>query len=721
MDEHNHNRATLLGALLAMARLYHHDTTAEVILAGLPVDPKDPKLFDTDPKRSKSLFTRAASNAGFLSTLEKKSIRKISNHIMPCILLLKDDNSCLLLEFDKEMEFANILIPTAPEQEGWIAIDELEKDYLGHLFLMKKKFGFDLDAKNKEEKKDDNEKHWFWSTIARTKNIYFDILIGSFLINIFVLALPLYMRNVFDRVIPNTATDTLWVLTFGITAVFILEAFLKFIRNYFMEIAAKKSDIVMSSMIFEKVMDMKLSEQMGSIGAFTNDLKQYEHVRGFLTSTVITTLIDLPFSILFLLVVYWVAGDVAIVTLVTMILIILYALIMKGPIRKSMQQANKASTIKDTILYESLNAIETIKAFNYNNVMQWKLEEATGDIAQKGLRSRTFNASIGTVTAFLIRMQTIAVIVVSVYLIQEGKLTMGGLLVAYILSSRAVAPVGKLVALILQFHKAKAGFKAIEKVMTSEIEHPNDKDFISAKNIKGKIEFIDVDFAYPDTTRNALRGVNFKIQPGESVAIMGEMGSGKTTIINLLMGFYTPKDGLILIDDVEIDQYAPAELRKEFAYVPQEIILFQGTIKENIAIKHPGIDSHEIVEAAKLSGAIRYINLNPDGFNMKIKEKGHNISGGQRQSIGIARAIIDDFSIALMDEPTAHLDTESERRALNGMGKKLKGKTALMVTHKASLLSLVDRIIVMENGVIILDGPSTEVLERIRGKEVHND
>ncbi|WP_345969129.1 type I secretion system permease/ATPase [Sulfurimonas sp. HSL1-6] len=712
------NRSGLLDALLAVAKLYHQEVTAEIVLAGLPVDPEDPKLFEPDPQRSRSLFSRAAEKAGFSSTLQKKSLRKIAQHLLPCILILKEDRACVLLEFDKEMEYANVLLPGVPEQEGWIPIEHLEAEYLGYCFLMKKNFGFSLEAQ--EEKEEEDERHWFWSTLSRTRTIYMDILVGSFLVNLFILILPLYMRNVFDRVIPNTALDTLWVLTYGVVAIFVLEAFLRFLRSYFMEIAAKKSDVIMSSKIFEHVMDMKLSEQIGSVGAFSSDLKQYESIRNFLTSTVVTTLVDLPFSILFLLVVYWVAGDVVYIPLMTIVLIVVYAFLIKGPIRTSIRNSNQASAVKNSILLESLNAIETIKAFNYNSVMQWKLEEATGNIAQRGLKSRVLNGSIATATSFLIRVQTVAVIVASVYMIHQGILTTGGLLVAYILSSRAVNPVGKLVMLILQFNKARAGFRAIEKVMGSAIEHPKEREFISASHLKGKIDFVNVDFAYPDSARNALHDVSFTIEPGEHVAIMGEMGSGKTTIINLLMGFYAPKEGMILADDVEMDQYAPAELRKQIAYVPQEIVLLQGTIKENIALKHPGIDSHEIVEAARLSGALRYINLNPDGFNMKIKEKGQNVSGGQRQSIGIARALIDDFSLVLFDEPTSHLDEESERIAILGISQKIKGKTALFVTHKDAVLELVERIILLERGEVVMDGTKAEVLAYLKKSEVHS-
>lgn len=714
MKEDIFKGAKLINALMALVEMYHLDVTRESILSGLPVDPEDPKLFDSDPKNARSLFTRAAEKAGFNSSLVQKSLRSIPSEVLPAILLLKNDRSCILLDFDKDMKYAHVLITGGLNNEGWVSIDELEQEYIGSLFMLKRKSHFDVEEKLEQMRDETSPKHWFWSTISRTKRIYIDILIGSFLINLFILGLPLYLRIIYDRVIPNTALDTMWVLTFAIITVFILEASLKLLRNYFSEVAAKKSDVIMSSLIFERVLDMKLSNKSDSLGKFTSKLKQYGNIRNFLASSVITTIIDIPFAIIFLIVIYWIAGDLVYIPLVTILLIVIYALVMKNAIRKSIIDSNRAEGLKEMILYESINAIETMKAFNYSSVMQWKMEDAIGDISTKSLKSRMLNGSIQTVTAFLIRLQTVAIIVGSVYMISTGELSAGGLLVAYILSSRAVSPVGKLVSLILQYNKAVTGFKEIDKLMQIPVEHPKDKSFISPKHIDGKIEFIGVEFAYPEATQNVLRNISLKIEPGERIAIMGKMGSGKSSLLNLLMGFYEPNQGKILIDDVEINQYSLSAYRNKIAYVPQDVILIQGSIKENIAIKSPGIDSTAIVEAAKTSGAIHYINKNPEGFNMKIIERGQNISGGQRQSIGIARAFLNDSSIALLDEMTSDMDDVSERIAIDGIRKKIKGKTTLLITHKNSLLTLVDRIIWMKDGRIVYDGKKEEVLQKLR-------
>ena len=714
MNEDILEDATVINSLMAIVEIYHLDVSREYILSGLPVDMENPKLFDANPKNARSLFTRAAEKAGFKSSLEKKSLRSIPSEVMPCILLLEEDRACILLDFDKEMEYVQVLIPGKIKYEGWVRIEDLEREYIGSLFLLKRVSSFDMEEKLEQMREETGSKHWFWSTLARTKKIYFDILIGSFLINLFVLALPLYLRIIYDRVIPNTALDTMWVLTFAIVTVFILESLLTFLRSYFTEIAAKKSDVIMSSLIFERVLDMKLGEQTASLGKFSSKLKQYGNIRNFLASSVVTTIIDIPFAIIFLAVIYWIAGDLVYIPIITIMLVILYALIMKNAIRKSIIDTNRAAGMKEMILYESLNAIETMKAFNYSSVMQWKMEDAIGDIAKKSLKSRMLNGSIMTITTFMIRIQTVAIIVGSVYMISAGELSGGGLLVAYILSSRAVSPVGKLVSLILQYNKAITGFREIDKLMKMPVEHPKDKSFISPKHIEGKIEFIGVDFAYPEANQNVLRNISLKIEPGEHVAIMGQMGSGKSTLLNLLMGFYEPKQGKLLIDDVEINQYALSQYRNKIAYVPQEVLLIQGSIKENIAIKHPGIDSDAIVEAAKTSGAIHYINRNPEGFSMKIRERGQNISGGQRQSIGIARAFLGDSSIALLDEMTSDMDEVSERIAIEGIRRRIDGKTTVIITHRNSLLSLVDRIIWMKDGKILHDGKKEEVLQKLR-------
>jgi len=583
MNEDIFKNSTLINALMSMVEMHHIDVTREYILSGLPVDPQKPKLFDIDPKNAHSLFTRAAEKAGFKSSLQKKSLRKIPSEILPCILLLKDDRSCILLDFDKDMKYAQVIVPGNIKHEGWVDIKDLEEEYLGSLFMLKRVSSFDMEEKLEQMREESGSKHWFWSTLARTKKIYFDILIGSFLVNLFVLALPLYLRIIYDRVIPNTALDTMWVLTFAIITIFILEALLQFLRNYFTEIAAKKSDVIMSSLIFERVLDMKMSEQTTSLGQFSSKLKQYGNIRNFLASSVVTTIIDIPFAIIFLIVIYWIAGDLVYIPIITIILVVLYALIMKDAIRKSIVDANRAAGMKEKILFESLNAIETMKAFNYSSVMQWKMEDAIGDIAKKSLKSRMLNGSIMNVTTFMIRIQTVAIIVGSIYMISKGELSSGGLLVAYILSSRAVSPVGKLVSLILQYNKAITGFKEIDKLMKMPVEHPKDKSFITPKHIEGKIEFIGVDFAYPEATQNVLHDISFKIEPGEHVAIMGKMGSGKSTLLNLLMGFYEPTQGKILIDDVEINQYSLAQYRNKIAYVPQEVLLIQGSIIRRIS------------------------------------------------------------------------------------------------------------------------------------------
>ncbi|MEA3372457.1 MAG: type I secretion system permease/ATPase [Campylobacterota bacterium] len=701
----------LMESLLIIARLYNQPTTAETLMAGLPLHDSTAQLFNPDPKKAKSIFSRAAAKAGFTSRLTKKKLTDISLFLLPSILMLKGQKACVLLDFDENKEYAKIVLPDIEEGEGWISVKDLEKEYTGFTFLLKKRLHFDME--NQERLVGTDENHWFWGTLAYSWKTYGDIIVASLLINLFVLTTPIFVLNVYDRVIPNNAEETLWVLSLGVVVIFLFDIIFKFLRSYFIELISKKNDIIISSLIFEKVMDTKLAAQTGSIGQFASHLKQYDHLRNFTSSAIVTALIDLPFSIIFLIVVYMLAGKIVIIPLIVIFLILIYALMLKEPIKHSTELANMAASAKNSILIESLNAHETIKTLNAAGRTQWKWEEATGDIAAKSLKSRMITSSVGTVSTFLIHLKTVAVIIYGVYLIKIGLLSLGGLIATMILSSRAVAPMGRVAALITNFAEAKHAYKQIDEIMKLPVEHPKEKSFITPEQIRGKIEFKEITFTYPGEAKVALNNLSFTIEPGEHVGIIGKMGSGKSTIHKLLMGLYDHGSGSILIDDVELQQYDPVELRKHIAYVPQDVLLFQGTIKENIAMKEPGISDQQIIDAAKMSDVMSYVNDDPRGLNMNIREKGENLSGGQRQSIAIARAFLTDFSISLLDEPTNDMDNATELRVMQSLMERTKNTTMLLVTHKRSLLQLVDRIIVLGNGEILLDGPKDEVLQQL--------
>ncbi len=704
----------LLECLVIFTKLHNKPYSAEALTEGLPVsgDTHTIELFSTEG--SKALFSRAAKRAGFTSSLVQKTLEEISPLVLPCILILKGRKACILEEFDEKNGKVKIISPEMDTGENWVDTEILSDQYIGYCFYLKKEFV--SEDRTKTYLIDKKKTHWFWGTLRRSSEIYRDVIVASIVINLFVLASPLFTMNVYDRVVPNNATETLWVLAIGIVVIYVIDMFLKLTRAYFLEVAGKKSDVIMSSLIFEKVLDLKMSSRPKSIGSFANNLKEFDSIRSFFTSSTIAALVDLPFTVIFLAVIYFIAGYIVFVPITISVIIIIYMLFVKDPLQKSIESTYEASAIKNGILIETLSGMETVKTMSGTGLAQWNWEEATGEIANRSVKTKILTNSINTVTAFLIQINTVIVVVIGVYMIKEMDLTMGGLIASVILSSRAIAPMGQVVGLAASYEQTKTAYETIENIMQMPVERPEGKKFVRRESIKGDIEFQDVVFSYPDAQKGALNKMSFKIKAGEKVGIIGKNGSGKTTIEKMILGLYEPSEGSILIDGIDINQIDPVDLRKNIGYVPQDVVLFNGTVKENIVYKYPAIDDASILKAARLSGTDEFVNAHPLGFDMPVYERGDGISGGQRQSIAIARAFLLDSPIMILDEPTNSLDNTTEAKIKKLLEQNLKNKTVILVTHKSSLLSLVERLIVVDNGKVVLDGERNKVLAQLQGK-----
>ena len=703
----------LLQCLVIFTKLHNNPYSADALTIGLPVkDGEEIELFSL--KSSKSLFSRAASRAGFASTLVRKDLDQISPLVLPCILMLRGKKACILQSFSEDKKMANIITPDLSTGTSTIETSKLKDEYLGYAYYLKREFVPEDTSSTKLI--DAGNDHWFWGTLKRSKKIYFDVVIASFIINLFVLASPLFTMNVYDRVVPNNAVETLWVLALGVSVVYGIDLFLKFVRSYFLEIAGKKSDIIMSSILFERVMDMKFSNKPKSVGSFASNLKEFDTVRNFFSSASLAAIVDLPFALIFLIVTYLIGSYLVLVPIVIMIAILCYTFFIKDPLQNAIKSTFEASAMKNGILIESLSSLETIKTLGASGHVQWNWEEATGEIANRSIKSKIITTSITTVTSFLVQLNTIAIIVLGVYMIQDTHLTMGGLIAAVMLSSRAIAPMGQVASLAANFEQTKTAYQSLSKIMQMPVERPEGKKFVRRNSFDGKIEFKNVSFTYPDTTKGSLDRINFVIQPGEKVGIIGRNGSGKTTLQKIILGLYAPTEGSVLIDGIDINQIDPADLRRNIGYVPQDVVLFKGTVRENIVQKAPYVDDMQIIKAAKVSGVDEYVNAHPLGFDMPVFERGDGISGGQRQSIAVARAFLLDSPIILLDEPTNSLDNTVESKLKANLKVNTVNKTMILVTHRTSMLDLVDRLIVMDNGKILLDGPRDEVLARLSGK-----
>lgn len=705
----------LLECLSLLSKLANRPVSVATLMEGLPLQEgqSSPSLFDL--KTSKSLFSRAAARAGFSAKLMQRELQEISSLVLPAILVLKKQGACILESIDLEKGEAKVILPELDAGDTFISLDKLQEEYVGYCYYVKKLHKFEQTEKKRVRV---TRKHWLFDSLKISKPIYKDVIVASFIINLFVLAAPLFTMNVYDRVVPNSAIETMWVLAIGILVVYVLDLILKTLRTQLLELAGKKSDIIISSILFEKVMNLKLSEIPNSIGSFANNFKEFESIRNFLTSTTLASIIDLPFVLVFIIVTYSIGGNLVFVPLGMVVLILLYAWIVKKPLKKSIEATYEASAYKSGVLIESLMNLETIKVLGASGRAQWKWEESNADIAQKGFASKILSASIGSFTAFMVQINTVVVLIVGVYMIEEMTLTMGGLIASVILSSRIIQPMGQIASLLSSYEQTQTAYNALDTIMNLQEERPETKEFIHREDLGGNIEFKNVNFSYNTEEMAVLKDINLSIKKGERIAIIGKIGSGKSTLAKLLLKLFEPTGGKVLFDNIDLSQIDPAKLRKEISYVAQESILFNDTLRSNILYKKSNANNEALLNAAHIGLVSEFVNKHPKGYDMNIGEQGIGLSGGQKQSVNIARSFINDTPIVLLDEPSSSMDSSSEALLLQRLKVATEGKTTILLTHKHSMLALVDRVIVMDDGCIVLDAKKEEVLQKLQGGSV---
>jgi len=711
----NSNLSTdpLMQCLIILTKLNNRPTTVEALSHGLPFDSGEEKQRLFSLYNSKSNFSRAAANAGFKATLVKRSIGKISPLVLPAILLLKNDTACVLTAMDHKAGVAEVIMPGVNDAPMEIPLNRLEEEHLGFAYFLQKIYqGYREDTSTVSQ---GNRKRWFFGTLWRFRSIYMNVLLATLLVNLFVIAGPLFTMNVYDRVIPHNAVDTLWVLAIGVFIIYSFDLVLKFIRAYFLEIAAKKSDVILSSMLFEQAMNIRMGDKPRSVGSFANNIREFDSIRSFYASSAITAFIELPFAVIFLLIIYTINQHIVIIPVVAMFFIIAYSLLMRRTMHNVIASTHEASAKRSGLLIEALSNLETIKAFNASSGVQWHWEESTGDISNKSLKSRILSTSLSSVAAFMTQVCSMSIVVLGVYLIKEGELTMGGLIATVMLSARTIAPMSQVASLLSSFEQMRTGLSSLNDLMQKDVERPENKHFLRRPVFEGGIEFKDLSFSYPGEETSALSSVSFKLEPKERVGIIGQVGSGKSTISKLLLGFYDGSAGSVFVDGIDIKQIDPADLRHNFSYVPQEIALFSGTVRENVTFKAPYSDDEDILRAVDIGCVNNLTDRHPMGLDLPVGERGSNLSGGQRQSVAVSRAFLTDSPIVLLDEPTNSMDSTTERKVINNLKEVTKGKTTIVITHKPSILEIVDRIILMDKGKVILDGPKEEVLAKLGG------
>lgn len=696
----------LLNSLIYVSRYYGLANSPEALINGLPL---------SDGKLTPHLFPRSAERAGLVAKENKGELDAISPLVLPVVLMLKDGGSCVLNSVNEEKTEVEIVT----DGSGFVPIsssyEDLKQQYSGRYFLVKKQFRYD---ERSPEVLKSREGHWFWSTLWQSKKIYRDVLIASLLINLFAIAAPMFTRIVYDKVVPNLAFETLWVLASGIFVIFIFDLLLKLLRSFFIDVAGKKSDILISSKLFSKVMGVRMEARPASVGAFARHLQEFESIREFFTSATIGALIDLPFALLFLFLIWMMAGNLVIVPIVGVIILVGYAYFVQGPLKHTIEEGSRLSSQKYANLIESLSGLETVKLFGAQSQFQFRWEEAVAHMSNWNIKSRRITDGIQNTAGFVQQASNVGMIILGVYLISQAELTMGGLIAATMLSGKAIGPLVQLSLLSTRYNQAKSAMTIIEQVMAMPDEQEEGKRYIHRPIIHGKIELDKVNFSYPDSPVASIRDLSFTINPGEKVAIIGRIGSGKTTLERLIMGLYKPTEGHVRIDDTDIEQLHHVDIRRNIGCVPQDSQLFFGTIRDNITLGRPLSDDRDVLDAANRAGVTVFTQQDPAGLERQVGEGGMLLSGGQRQAVTIARALVGRPPVLLLDEPTSAMDNRSEMHIKQQLAQLKKTETLVLITHKTSMLDVVDRIIVLEKGSVIADGPKAEVLYNLRQGKV---
>lgn len=690
----------LANCLAAVSRLLGQPATAEALIAGLPLE---------DGRLTPELFLRAAERAGFAAKQVRCELSQLSALALPAVLLLEGREACVLTA--RTHDSAQIVSGTDGETARSVPLDELSSIYSGTAIVVGASVRFEAGTASERLLR---THRWFWGTLGRSWPIYAEVAFASVLINVFSVLTPLFFMNVYDRVVPNKAFETLWVLVLGIFLIYLFDLALKTLRGYFVDVAGKRADLALSSMLFEQVMSIRLDAGRQPVGTLANNMREFESLRDFFTSATINTLIDLPFVLLFVAVIWAVGGwEIAAVPVIAIPVVVMAGVALQAPLRDRIRRVFAATEAKHATLIETLGAIEAVKTLGAASHLQRKWESIVGYVAVESLATRMLSALAVNFSTWVQLVVAVAVVTVGTYVVADNRLTIGGLIACTIIGGRALAPLTQLAALITRYYQAMSALAALNRLMQAPIDRPRDRSFVHRPVLRGEFRLQDVVFRYPGQQIDALNGVSVSLRAGDRVAVIGRVGSGKTTLARLLVALYEPQRGGILLDGTDLRQIDATDLRRNIGYVPQNVVLFSGTIRENLVIGAPQASDAEMLRAAALAGLDEHVTRNPLGFDLPVGERGEALSGGQKQSVALARALLLDPPILVLDEPTQGMDRGTEDRLKARLAESARGKTVVIVTHRESLLSMVDSLVILDRGRVVAQGPKETVLRAL--------
>lgn len=632
---------------------------------------------------------------------------------VPCLLWLKDGTVLTVLE-RVDAQQVRALVAHRMDRPGRLQLAELLPQVQGQsLALVPREMPHEpADAAWGQSAAEPQGRHghWFWGPLLRAKGVYGQVALAALLVNLFAIASSIFSMTVYDRVIPNNAMDTLMALLVGVSIIFACDFIIRSLRAYFLDMASARADASIADALFDQVLDIKMKVRLGSTGNLASVLKEFESVREFLTSATLTAFIDLPFALIFLLVIYLIGGPIVWVPLIAIPVMVLAAVAVQPRLRALIRESQEGGHHKHAILVETLSGLETIKALGAGASMRKRWQEAVAHQSHIGLQTRMLSQLTGNVANTAQQFTQVLVVTAGAYLVQQGQMGFGAIIACTILAGRAVGPIAQVTQLITRLNQTLESYQALARFMKHEREHRQGQTFLERPDFKGRIEFRDVVFSYPKTTRPVLDGVSFTIEPGQRVAIVGKIGSGKTTIAKLILGLYTPDRGAVLIDGVDVRQIDPADLRRALGVVMQDTWLMAGTLRQNIAFGSDFATDADVLQASSLAGVEDFVRESPEGYGLRVGERGEGLSGGQRQAVAIARALVSRPRMLVFDEATSSMDSTAEEVLIQRLKAYLTGQTLVTITHKSSVLSLATHLIVMDKGKVVAQGPADQIM-----------
>ena len=690
----------LLDGLLILCKLHGAAVSRSSLCAGLPL---------AEQRMSLDLLPRAAARAGLQARVLRRELGAISALNLPVLLLLADGRSAVLRRWG-ENDQALILPSEAEGGEQWVSRQELADVYSGQALF----------ARPRHEVEDlrtpllPRVNAWFRDTLKQSRWLYSDALLASLLINLLGLMVPLFVMQTYDRVVPNQATSTLWVLVIGLMLGTLFELVLRVVRAHLLDQAGKKTDLILSATLFERITGMSMKARPATIGGFAQSIHDFQGLREFLTAVTLTSVIDLPFVVLMLLVIGLLGGWLVVIPLVAFPITIAFALFIQARLRDTVEKSLSLGALRQALLIETLGGLETLKACGAESERQHQWESTHGALTRLDVQARNLSALATNGTLFIQQLCGMATIVAGVYSIIAGNLSVGALVASYMLGSRVLAPLGQIAGLITRYQQAQLTMRSTDALMALPQERDPKQRPLERTQLRGALEVSRVTFRYNGQSTPALNTISFSLQPGERIGIIGRSGSGKSTLARLVMGFLAPEEGQLLLDGLDLRQLDVADLRQQIGYVAHDLPLLAGSLRDNLTLGARYISDARMLEVAELTGVTELARQHPQGFDRPVGERGQLLSGGQRQAVLLARALLLDPPILLLDEPTSAMDNSSEDALRQRLMAKVQGKTLLLVTHRTSMLSLVDRLVVLDEGRIVADGPKEAVIDALR-------